>query len=63
MTIPEACKLVLQAGYLLLREIFLPDMGKPIKIIDLAKDMIRLSNLTEKEIKIKFTGLRPGENV
>ena len=65
MTIPEACQLVLEActmgngG-----EIFVFDMGKSVRIVDLAKKMIRLSGLTlEKDIKIKFTGLRPGEKL
>jgi len=65
MTIPEACQLVLEAGAMGNgREIFIFDMGKPIKIVDLAKNMIRLSGLTEdKDIKITFTGLRPGEKI
>jgi FlaA1/EpsC-like NDP-sugar epimerase len=61
MLIPEACELVLQAGSLGSGgEIFILDMGEPIKIIDLAKKMIELSN---KDIKIEFTGLRPGEKL
>ncbi|MBN2349900.1 MAG: polysaccharide biosynthesis protein [Bacteroidales bacterium] len=65
MTIPEACQLVLEASVLGKGgEIFLFDMGKAIKILDLAKNMIRLSGkLIEKDIKIKFTGLRPGEKL
>ena len=62
MTIPEACRLVLQAGLLASNgDIFTLDMGKPLKIVDLAKDMIRLSNLSLNDIKIVYTGLRPGE--
>jgi FlaA1/EpsC-like NDP-sugar epimerase len=65
MTIPEACRLVLEAGMMGKGgEIFLFDMGKPVKIIDLAKKMIRLSGLEiDKDIQIKFTGLRPGEKL
>jgi FlaA1/EpsC-like NDP-sugar epimerase len=65
MTIPEACQLVLEAcsmgngG-----EIYIFDMGKPVKIIDLAKKMIRLAGYQpDKEIKIKIVGLRPGEKL
>lgn len=65
MTIPEACQLVLQAGTLGNGgEIFIFDMGKSVKIIDLAKKMIKLSGLTlGKDIQIQFTGLRPGEKL
>jgi FlaA1/EpsC-like NDP-sugar epimerase len=65
MTIPEACKLVLEAGSTGKGgEIFVFDMGESVKIIDLAKKMIRLSGLTiGKDIEIKFTGLRPGEKL
>ena len=64
MSIPEASQLVLQAGMMGLGgEIFVLEMGKPIKILDLAKDMISLSGLHKDEIKIKFTGLRPGEKL
>ncbi len=65
MTIPEACQLVLQANALGKGgEIFIFDMGKSIKILDLAKKMIKLSGLEiEKDIKIKFTGMRPGEKL
>ncbi|PKR81645.1 polysaccharide biosynthesis protein [Brumimicrobium salinarum] len=65
MTIPEACQLVLEAGAMGKGgEIYVFDMGKPIKIVDLAKKMIRLSGLElEKDIEIKITGLRPGEKL
>jgi FlaA1/EpsC-like NDP-sugar epimerase len=65
MTIPEASQLVLQAGALGGGgEIFILDMGRPVKIIDLAEDMIRLSGLTPYEdIDIKFTGIRNGEKL
>ena len=64
MSISEASQLVLQAGMMGLGgEIFVLEMGKPIKILDLAKDMISLSGLHKDEIKIKFTGLRPGEKL
>ncbi len=65
MTIPEACQLVLEAGaFGNGGEIFIFDMGKSVKIIDLAKKMIKLSGLTlGKDIEIKITGLRPGEKL
>jgi FlaA1/EpsC-like NDP-sugar epimerase len=65
MTIPEACQLVLEAGAMGNGgEIYIFDMGKPVKIIDLAKKMIRLAGFTpDKEIKIKIIGLRPGEKL
>ena len=65
MTIPEACQLVLQAGTMGKGgEIFVFDMGKPVRIMDLATRMIRLSGfIPEKDIQIKVTGLRPGEKL
>lgn len=65
MTIPEACRLVLEAAYLGEgNDVFVFDMGKPVKIIDLARRMIELSGLIpDKDIKITFTGLRPGEKL
>ena len=65
MTIPEACQLVLEAGALGQGgEIFVFDMGESVKIIDLAKQMIRLSGLElDRDIAIKITGLRPGEKL
>lgn len=65
MTIPEACQLVIEAGAMSKGgEIFIFDMGKSVKIIDLAKKMIKLSGLTiGKDIQVKYTGLRPGEKL
>lgn len=64
MTIPEASRLVIQAGALAQGgEIFILDMGEPVKIYDLAKKVVKLSGLTEKEIQITETGIRPGEKL
>ena len=64
MSIPEAAQLVLQAGSMGQGgEIFVLDMGEPVKIAELARDMIRLSGHTEEEIRVVFTGLRPGEKL
>ena len=65
MTIPEASQLVLQAGALKMNgAVFVLDMGEPVKILDMAKDLIKLSGLEpDIDIKIKFTGMRPGEKL
>ena len=65
MTIPEACQLVLEAGFMGSGgEIFVFDMGEPVKIVDLARQMIKLSGYEpDKDIMIEFTGLRPGEKL
>ena len=64
MSIDEAAQLVLQAGLMGSGgEVFVLDMGEPVKIADLAQDLIRLSGFTEDEIQIRYTGLRPGEKL
>ncbi len=62
MTIPEAVSLILQAGATAeIGDVYVLDMGEPVKILDLARDLIRLSGLDPKRVPIVFTGLRPGE--
>ena len=64
MTIPEAVSLVLQAFSIgEKRDILVLDMGKPVRIVDMAKTLIRLSGIPENQVKIEFTGLRPGEKL
>ena len=64
MTIPEAAQLVLQAGMMGKEgEIYVLDMGEPVRIAELARQMIRLSGYAENDIRIEYTGLRPGEKL
>jgi FlaA1/EpsC-like NDP-sugar epimerase len=64
MSIPEAAQLVLQAALMGSRgEIYVLDMGEPVKIAQLAQDMIRLSGFSEADIRIEYIGLRPGEKL
>ncbi len=64
MSIPEAAQLVMQASWMgKSGQIYVLDMGESVKIVDLARDMIKLSGFDEHDIKIKFTGLRPGEKL
>jgi Predicted nucleoside-diphosphate sugar epimerases len=64
MTIPEASRLVIQAGALGVNgAVYVLDMGAPVKLADLARDMIRLAGADDDDIQIVFTGLRPGEKL
>ncbi|MDP2246600.1 MAG: polysaccharide biosynthesis protein, partial [Nitrosomonadales bacterium] len=64
MSIPEAAQLVMQAGVMGTgAEVFVMDMGEPVRIVDLARDMIKLSGLQDDDISIVYTGLRPGEKL
>src|SRR5690625_1223612 len=64
MTLAETSRLVIQASTVAKgSEVFVLDMGEPVKIIDLAKNLIRLSGYKEDEIDIQFTGIRPGEKM
>jgi FlaA1/EpsC-like NDP-sugar epimerase len=64
MSVPEACELVLQSASMgNSGEIFVLEMGEPVKIVDLARDLIRFSGASEDQISIVYTGLRPGEKL
>ena len=65
MTIPEAVQLIIQSGAMAEKgEVFVLDMGEPVRIVDLARDMIMLSGLKpDQDIKIQFTGIRPGKAI
>jgi FlaA1/EpsC-like NDP-sugar epimerase len=64
MSIPEAAQLVLQAAFMGKGgEIYVLDMGEPVKIADLARELIRLSGFAENDVRIEYTGLRPGEKL
>ena len=64
MTIPEAARLVLQAAAIgETSQVYVLDMGEPVKIVDLARDMIRLAGHSLSDVPIVFTGLRPGEKL
>src|SRR5207342_2549566 len=64
MTIPEAARLVLQAAAIgESGQVLVLDMGEPVKIVDLARDLIRLAGVTDSRIDIHFSGLRPGEKL
>ena len=64
MTIPEAVQLVLQAGVMGRGgEVFALDMGEPVRVLDLARDLVRLSGLSEQDVEIAYTGMRPGEKL
>jgi FlaA1/EpsC-like NDP-sugar epimerase len=64
MNTKEACQLILKQRHGRWREVFIFDMGKPVKIIDLARNMIRLAGfIPDKEIEIQVVGLRPGEKL
>lgn len=64
MTIPEAVQLVLQAAVMGEGgEVFVLDMGEPVRVVDLARDLVRLSGLSEDDVEVRFTGVRPGEKL